>query len=53
MELDVNDKMRAPRKVLFIVTEMDKEEIQTIMLAYLSGVDEDKILTGRYEFGDP
>ena len=38
-----------PRKVLFIVTEMDKEELQTIMLAYLSGVDEDHILRGRYE----
>ena len=38
-----------PRKVLFIVTEMDKEELQTIMLAYLSGVDEDHILTGRYQ----
>lgn len=38
-----------PKKVLFIVTEMDKEELQTIMLAYLSGVDEYKILTGRYD----
>lgn len=28
---------------------MDKEELQTIMLAYLSGVDEDHILTGKYE----
>ncbi len=43
---------REPRKVLFIVTEMDKEEIQTIMLAYLSGVDEDHILTGHYELGE-
>ena len=40
---------REPTKVLFIVTEMDKEELQTIMLAYLSGVDEDHILTGNYE----
>ena len=31
---------------------MDKEELQTIMLAYLSGVDEDHILTGNYEFGE-
>ena len=38
-----------PEKILFIVTEMDKEELQTIMLAYLSGVDEDHILTGKYE----
>ena len=48
-EVDATGTTRPPRKVLFIVTEMDKEEIQTIMLAYLSGVDEDCILTGRYE----
>ena len=52
-ELDVYGEPRPPRKVLFIVTEMDKEELQTIMLAYLSGVDEDHILTGNYEqFGE-
>ena len=39
----------SPRKVLFIVTEMDKEELQTIMLAYLSGVNEDHILRGAYD----
>ena len=51
-EIDAKGEPRQPRKVLFIVTEMDKEEIQTIMLAYLSGVDEDSILTGKYEFGE-
>ena len=51
-ELDAKGDPRKPRKVLFIVTEMDKEELQTIMLAYLSGVDEDKILTGNYELGE-
>ena len=51
-ELDVYGEPREPRKVLFIVTEMDKEELQTIMLAYLSGVDEDNILTGKYELGE-
>ena len=45
-------EIRQPRKVLFIVTEMDKEELQTIMLAFLSGVDEDHILTNRYELGE-
>ena len=45
-------EMRQARKVLFIVTEMDKEELQTIMLAYLSGVDEDHILRGKYELGE-
>lgn len=51
-EVDAVGDPREPRKVLFIVTEMDKEEIQTIMLAYLSGVDEDHILTGHYELGE-
>ena len=48
-EVNSEGEARPPRKVLFIVTEMDKEELQTIMLAYLSGVDEDHILTGQYE----
>ena len=51
-EVDKDGVFREPRKVLFIVTEMDKEELQTIMLAYLSGVDEDHILTGKYELGE-
>ena len=51
-ELDIYQQPRLPRKVLFIVTEMEKEEIQTIMLAYLSGVDEDHILRGKYELGE-
>ena len=51
-EIDAKGNPREPRKVLFIVTEMDKEEIQTIMLAYLSGVDEDHILTSKYELGE-
>ena len=46
------DEPRQPRKVLFIVTEMDIEEIQTIMLAYLSGVDEAHILNGKYDVGE-
>lgn len=51
-ELDSKGEPRLPRKVLFIITEMDKEELQTIMLAYLSGVDEDHILTANYELGE-
>ena len=39
-EVESTGEYRQPRKVLFIVTEMDKEELQTIMLAYLSGVNE-------------
>jgi len=33
--------------VLFIATEMDPDEIQTLILAYVSGVNEEKILTNR------
>ena len=31
--------------VLFVATEMEPDEIQTLILAYVSGVDEDKLLT--------
>ena len=34
---------------LFIATEQDKEEIQTMMLAFLSCVNEEHILNGKYE----
>lgn len=34
---------------LFIGTEQDKAEIQTMMLAFLSNVNEEHILTGRYD----
>ena len=51
-EIDAKGNIRLPRKVLFIVTEMDKEELQTIILAYLSGVNEDHILTGKYDLGE-
>lgn len=46
-----NGVPRDPRKVLFIVTEMDNSEIQTIILAYLSRVNEEKIITGHYDIG--
>lgn len=51
-EVNSTGEYREPRKVLFIVTEMEIEELQTIMLAYLSGVDEDHIITGKYELGE-
>lgn len=51
-EVDSEGEFRSARKVLFIVTEMDKEELQTIMLAYLSGVNEEHILTGNYNLGE-
>ena len=49
-EVDYNGEFKQPKKVLFIVTEMDKEELQTIILAYLSGVNETNILTGNYDW---
>ena len=35
--------------VLYITTEQEKDEIQTMMLAFLACVNEDHILNGRYE----
>ena len=34
---------------LYITTEQELDEIQTMMLAFLSNVDEDHILNGRYD----
>lgn len=34
---------------LYITTEQEKEEVQTMMLAFLSNVNEDHILNGKYE----
>lgn len=35
-------------KCLVITTELDKDEIQTLVMAYVSGVNEDVILNGNY-----
>lgn len=35
-------------KVLFITTELDFDEIQTLLMAFISGVNEDNILFGTY-----
>ena len=34
---------------LYITTEQEKEEVQTMMLAFLSNVNEEHILNGKYE----
>jgi replicative DNA helicase len=39
-------------KVLFITTELEHAELQTLFLAYLSGVDEAKILDNSYDSKD-
>lgn len=38
--------------VLYISTEQDKNEIQTMMLAFVSGVNEEHILNGTYQAGE-
>lgn len=35
-------------KTLIITTELDRDEVQTVIMAYLSGVNEEKILCGTY-----
>jgi replicative DNA helicase len=37
---------------LYITTELELEEVQTMMLAFLSGVQEDNILNGQYAEGE-
>lgn len=45
-------KTGAPQPVLFISTEQTIDEIQTMMLAFLSNVNEEHILNGWYEEGE-
>lgn len=52
IEKDANGNIRSPNKTLIITTEMTKDEIQTIILAYLSGVNEEHILVGTYQEGE-
>lgn len=42
-------KIGTCQPTLFITTEQELEEIQTMMLAFLSNVNEDHILNGQYE----
>lgn len=49
----VDGEERKPLKTLFITTEMRKDEIQTILLSYISGVDEEHIISGRYDMNEP
>ena len=42
-------KTGAAQPTLYITTEQELEEIQTMMLAVLSNVEEDHILNGKYE----
>lgn len=46
----INNGMGFPS--LYITTEQTRDEIQTMMLAFLSAVNEEHIMTGRYEAGE-
>lgn len=41
-----------PKSVLYIATEQDLSEVQTMCLAFLAAVDEEHILTNTYTFGE-
>ena len=41
-----------PQATLYIATEQDLGEVQTMMISFLSGVDEEHLLTGTYEEGE-
>lgn len=43
------ERMGTKEPTIFITTEQEKDEVQTMMIAFLSGVDEEHILTGMYE----
>ena len=42
----------APQSTLYIATEQDRDEIQTMCIAFLAGVDEEHILKGEYYVGE-
>lgn len=41
-----------PQPTLYIATEQDLSEVQLMMIAFLSGVDSDKLATGDYAEGE-
>ena len=41
-----------PQPTLYIATEQDLNEVQLMMIAFLSGVDSDKLATGDYAEGE-
>lgn len=42
----------APQPSLFIATEQDLKEVQTMAIAFIAGVDEERILKGEYFAGE-
>ena len=51
-EVEKDGEPREPRKTLFITTEMDEDEIKTILVANIAGVNEEHILTATYDLGE-
>lgn len=53
---DINRKewkdLESNQSALFITTELDLEEVTTMALAFLSGVNEDHILYNKYDFDE-
>lgn len=47
-ETETWDNTGIENKVLYITTELEHAEIQTLIMAYVSGVNEDKILNNKY-----
>ena len=43
------DEENSYQKILYVTTEQKADEIQTLVLAYVSGVNEKKILLGNYD----
>ena len=51
-ETNTWDKIGTPASTLFITTEQELDEIQTMMLAFVSGVDESHIIYNEYINGE-
>lgn len=45
-------KLGGEEKTLILTTELTKDEVQTVILAFLSGVNEEHILYGQYASGE-
>ena len=52
IEKNMWETIGKPEPVIYIATEQDLGEIQTMMVAFVSGVDEEHILTGTYYSGE-
>jgi replicative DNA helicase len=52
LELNKWETIGKPEPVMYIATEQDLSEVQTMMIAFISAVDEEHILTGEYFTGE-